>query len=511
MKKQSLTHANLASAATNAHLKGLQQYFTPEPWAAALGAALPGLRRTITDLHCGSGTLVRGLANDTTREALGIDLDPASTLGGKTAWLSSHPGIQPPLRTHAHADVLDVFPLLLETDTRFDLLALNPPFSLNWPLSLLPEPLRKGLSGKSIDSTHATLRMIPHLLNRKGEAMMIGNASTLQRLRDLYPEDFDQVWLHAEFPSFFPGVDPSLTVGVLYFCGSKLDRAHRLVNSWSAVLPPAEVAVMLDAMRRKCFTADCIEQPWEADARSGRNFLACLDEAERRRDPARGAANVTLDTSGRIRTWISAYQERSVTVPLPLLEFLRSINRKHPLELTLQRGARLALQQAITSGLWTIDPAASAAIHDAITDFDRDRAPLSPIAAVQRIGWIDDAEELLCTRDFDHFRAGQRYPLSTETIEWKKQEERPRYHAGKRDTEAVLVRGTDLRLTLHHPEQEAVHFIFNPDHSGGQAAYSLEELAANFQLPEVPDITALHAEKYTENLALLDELQQLTP
>lgn len=510
MKKQKLTHGTLASSATNSHLKGFQQYFTPEAWARALGGALPEHRRTIADLHCGSGTLVRGLANSTTRDVLGTDLDPAAGLGGKREWDTALPGMTAPPRTFQQGDVLDLYPLLAETETKFDLLALNPPFSLTWPLELVPEPLRKGLAGKTIDSTHATLRMIPELLTDRGEALLIANQSTLERLHEKFPEDFAQAWLWASMRTFFPGTSPDLRVGLLYFSGNHADTGPRQ----HALTPkrPDDLAVALDILRRQHFTAACIEQPWEADAGTARRFLACCDEMERRRNPAMSEANVTLDTDGRLRTWVSAYQEKSVTVPQNMVEFLRSIHRKLPLELTLQRGARLALQQAVACGIWTVDPAAADAIATALEDFDRDRAPLTPISDTQRIGWIDDAEELLCTRDFDHFRAGRRYPLSTETIEWKKEEERPRYHAGKRDTEQVLVRGHDLRLTLH-PEGgmgKPVHFIFNPDRLTGET-YSLEDLAAHFALPEVKDISTLHPERYQENLSLLDELESMTP
>ncbi|MES2923139.1 MAG: hypothetical protein V4819_16400 [Verrucomicrobiota bacterium] len=509
MKKQRITHASIASSATNFHLKGLQQFFTPEAWARALGGALPEHRRTVADLHCGDGSLVRGLANNTTREALGCDLDPAAGLGRATAWTNSLPGLQAPLRTFAHGDVLDLYPLLAETNTRFDLLALNPPFSLTWPLALIPEPLRNGLTGKIIDSTHATLRMLPELLTPLGEALVIANGSTLDRLKEQYPEDFEQVWLHLDIPSFFPGVSPTLRVGALYFTGEPLKPLERFVESWDARLTPDETAAILDRARRKHFTAPCVEQPWDACADTGKRFLACCDELERRRNPSSSGANVTLDADGRIRTWVSAYQEKSVAIPPNMIDFLRSLNRKLPLELTLQRGARLALQQAMACGFWTVDSAAAAAIAAALEDFDRDRAPLTPISDTQRIGWIDDAEELLCTRDFDHFRAGERYPLSTETIEWKKEELRPRYHAGKRDTETVLVRGRDLRLTLHHPSLPPVHFIFNPDRLTDNS-YSLEELAAHFELPEVKDITTLHPERLAENLVLLAELEAMT-
>lgn len=510
MKKQSITHASLTSAASNSSQKGLQQYFTPEAWAEALSAALPQHRRTIADLHCGDGSLLRGLANATTREVLGNDIDPTASLGGKTAWDATLPGTKAPLRTLAHGDVLDLFPLLLDTDTRFDLLALNPPFSLNWPTSLLPEPLRKG-AGKTIDSTLATLRMVPHLLNSKGEGMVIANQSTLKRLFKDHPEDFRGSWLWISIPSFFPGVDPKLRIGVVYFSGN--EPAKEFVTS-EDLHPKAlsDLATALDILRRQHFTGTCIEQPYEADATTSKLFTACCDEMERRRDPTRSAANVSLGTDGRIRTYVSAYQEKSVAVPQHLREFLRSINRKHPLELTLQRGARLALEEAVSSGIWTVEPAAEQAISDAIADYDRDRAPLTPISDLQRIGWIDDAETLLCTADLEHFRAGETYALSTETIEWKKEEQRPRYHAGKLDKEAVLVRGTDLRLTLHCPDRKPVYFIFNPDKAGTlHTAYPLEILAAHFQLPEVKDITSLHPEAYQTNLQLLQELEAMTP
>jgi hypothetical protein len=90
MKRQQITPASLSSPAPNSARKGLHQYCTPQDWAAAIGAALPPHRRTIFDPFVGTGSLVRGLANDTTRDALGLDLDPTATLGGDKAWHRSH-------------------------------------------------------------------------------------------------------------------------------------------------------------------------------------------------------------------------------------------------------------------------------------------------------------------------------------------------------------------------------------------------------------------------------------
>lgn len=504
MKRQQISPTSLSSRASNSSRKGLQQYFTPEPWARALAHALPALRRSIVDLHCGDGSLLRGTANASTREVMGLDLDPLATTGGPKAWQASHPSLPPPLRAHFHGDVLDFYPLALDAEAAFDLIVANPPFSLSWPV--VHETLAQG-SGDTLDSTLATLRMLPHLLTLRGEAMMIANQSTLRRLFRDHAVDFQHAWLWVEMPPFFQGV--SAEIGAVFLAK---DHDKGPITAAITTRDPHAAALELDKLRADHFSADCVTHPWELTGGTMRVFSSVGDEMERRRDPDASQANLTLDTDGLLRVWISAFQERSTTIEDRLMKFLRGLHRKHPLGLTLQRGTRMALTEMLDSGAWTIDPAARAAIDDALATFDRDRAPLSPVSEIQRIGWIDDAEDLLCKKDFLHFSAGQRYKLSTETIHWQKQENRPRYHAGKRSLEAVQTKGTDLRLTLHHPHAAPAHFLYNPEVSGTlRSTHSLEDLALHFALPEVPDITTLHPEQYAENLRILDELEKMTP
>jgi hypothetical protein len=354
--------------------------------------------------------------------------------------------------------------------------------------------------------------MIPALLSDLGEGVLIANQSSLEKLYQKFPDDFRSAWAWISVPSFFPGIARSIRIGVLYFSAQhdvgplNLKGDHHLSPE-----NPDHLSCMLDELRRKEFSMPCIVHHWEPTSVL-RLYSACGDEMNRRRDPSASECNVTLDDEGRIRTWISLYQEKADSTPGHLMEFLRQINRKHPLELTLQRGSRMALSEVIQSGAWTISQEAHAAIQHAVESFDRDRAPLSPILDVQRIGWIDDAEELTCKAPFLHFLPGKKYKISTQTIEWKKNQNRPRYHAGKRDVESVLVRGTDLRITLHHSSASPTHFLFNPEAAGTlHTTYSLEDLAAHFDLPEVKDITTIYPEEYAANLSLLDELEQMTP
>ena len=508
MKKQSITPASLTSPATNSHLKGLQQYFTPEPWALALGAALPQFRRTLFDPFAGNGSFVRGLANDTTRDVLGLDLDPTATLGGPKLWEASRaPAAR---RAMVHGDLLDLLPLLDETGSRFDLVALNPPFSLIWPQELLPAALRDG--SRNIDSTHATLRIAPTLLTPRGEAILIANQSSIERIYASHPKDFSHCWLWLDLPSFFPGVDPSMRVAILYLSGERATATAR--ETLTSPVPPDVLALAMESARDKHFTGKWVEEPWLANKDSPRAFIHCTDEMERRRNPSAAPCNVVLDAEGSLRTWVSAFQERSFAVPKHLADFLRKINRQHPVELTIQHATRAALTEAIACGVWTIDPPALAAIRDALTAFASERAPLAPLSIVQRLGWIDDTEDILCSADFHDFKAGHSYPLSSKTVDWSKEILRPRYHAGLRSKDSVLIKGTDLEITIHHPVTNHF-FTFNPENLKGDGCayprHTLADLAAHFHIPEVPDITSLHPARYAANLALIDELEAATP
>ena len=506
MKKQKITDAAVTSSATNSLQKGLQQYYTPFEWAKALGAALPYQRRTIADLHCGKGTLAAALATPTTRDLLGLDIDPQASLREPTHHI---PNLKPS-RIFAQGDILDLLPLLHETETTFDLLALNPPFSLTWPTALLPGPLRKGL-GAHIDSTHATLRMIPDLLSPSGEALVIANQSTLSRLRASYPDDFSHVWLWLDLPSFFPGVSKDLRVGVLYFAKDRTDDDPHIRRSIDPATDPDSLATLLHDIRASHFRAICIENPWDANAATAKLFDACTAEMTRRRDPCASNANVTLATNGTLRTWVTSFQEASSSIDPQARGFLKNLNRQHPMALTIQRGTRQALSHVLSSGTWSISPDAAAAIQDALETFERDRAPLYPVSDIQRVGWLDESEELLCTADFPPFVAGQSYPLSSETVDWKKLQIRPRYRAGLREEEEVSVKGSDLRITLHHPAGK-VAFMYCPavQPDPDTPCHSLEDLAAHFALPEVTDIASLRPQEYQAKVALLEELESLT-
>ncbi len=128
-----LTASTLQALAStpDAANKGTQQYLTPYDYAEALAIPLTYTRPVITDLHCGHGTLASAAANDTTTHLLGHDIDTTSRI-------PKHPDYPRLKRSSIHNDIIQTYQLLLNTACKFDLLTLNPPFSLRWKLDDLP-------------------------------------------------------------------------------------------------------------------------------------------------------------------------------------------------------------------------------------------------------------------------------------------------------------------------------------------------------------------------------------
>jgi hypothetical protein len=54
--------------------------------------------------------------------------------------------------------------------------------------------------------------------------------------------------------------------------------------------------------------------------------------------------------------------------------------------LVVQKNTREALQRAVESTVWTVDPKLPPAVEAAIRDYHSSRAPFYPLSEVQRIG-----------------------------------------------------------------------------------------------------------------------------
>jgi SNF2 family DNA or RNA helicase/predicted RNA methylase len=498
MKKNKLTSTTLGAIAStpDAAQKGTQQYLTPYDYAEALSIPLTYTRPVIADLHCGDGSLVSAAANDTTQHLLGHDIDPA-------ARIPIHPLYPKLKRSHLHHDITETFNHLHDTQTKFDLLTLNPPFSLRWNLDDLPS-IKGNLKGNYIDSTHATIRMANDLMTDRGEALIIVSTNAFKRLLKEYPTIFNKAWLAVTMPSFFPGVSKKLSVTAIYLAGWNTAAPAQLDIS-----PPTadKLTDYLVIARRKFRPRHVgltdVMQRWPDTMRA---FNAVTEEIKRVHHNAKSVPNITLDANGNIHTRVTSYQNRSIAISADEVNAIRKLNGTHPYQVVLQKNSRVALGKLLNAGIWTICPIAKQVINKSIASYSLGRVSLTPLSTTQCLGWIDEEDSILCTKDFKGFKAGSKYPIETTTVEFMKTEKRPCIVRGRRTTEEVEVNGNDLKITIGE-KKDAASFMHIPDRSGKiKQVFDLEALETHFHIPTVPDVAQANPTLYKKHRKKLETM-----
>lgn len=501
-RRQSLKFDNLGEvlgAAKNAARLGTQQFETPREMAAALMQPVTPFRGVICDLQCGHGALLEAAANKTTRQILGLDIDPTATA------LPRGSGLNPkPEAAVIHGDVNQISPLLREVRWQADLMVLNPPFSLQWPGG---------------DSTLVTWELAHEFLSPRGEGMMICNAATAQRL--IAPTDeARRIWLWVTVPNFFPGVDPGMEIAVLYFAA---DHEPDAGESWIDYRLPsrdpeavAEALVQFSRHRKRYLRGSTVQHEYDANADTVKLWKAVAGESRRRRHEMIGKRegwNIRLAADGRLDVWLTPFQQFSGNVPKALATELQSLQGKFPSALVVQKPSRLALQRAVMGGIWRVEPAVLPAVEKAVSEYNAVRAPFALLNHVQRLGYLDEEDSIQCQVGTDGFTEGSRYPLRTETFEGRKVEARKR---PGRAPEDVLVSGQELAILVTDDRGETHCFTqFLPsgetdeERPGAEHHHTLSELVTHFAIPEVPDVATLNPGLYQTYKQRLLALQRV--
>lgn len=485
-RRQGLNGDNLGDvmrSAKNAGKLGTQQFETPLAMATALMVPLTSHRKTIVDLQCGHGALVRAAATKLTQSALGCDIDPTATVpdfGGT--------------RSVIHGDLNGVVPLLREVGWKADLLVLNPPFSLKWPDG---------------DSTLVTWRLANEFLSSRGEGMMICNAGTARRLIEGTPEA-KRIWLWVELPCFFPGVDASMTVAVLYFAA---DHSPDAGESWIefplSFREPERVAEALGQFsknRRRWIRGETVDSDSRECRHTVKLWRAVEAEWKRQRSAAvasRDGWNIRLGKDGRLDVWLTPFQQFSGSIPRELAEELQGMHGEFPASLVVQRSRRGALERAVNGGLWRVEPSVVSAVADAVGAYHRARAPFVKLPATMRLAYLDEEDGIECAVTGHGFVARCRYTMTTMTFEGRKIEKRKRVFM--RDEE-VLVSGAELAIVVTDDDGRRHCFTQFPPSEAEEpgarpeAEYhrSLLELVEMFTVPDVQDVAELNPAGYGE-------------
>jgi len=556
MRKSSIAPSaiqTLFDSAANAASKGQAQWFTPVEWARTLSLPLNDYRPVIADLTCGNGRLFAGAKSIVRRDdvtQLGCDLETPS------------PMPHPLAANFVSADITRFYPLLCAVDWKCDAFVLNPPWDLHWyrePLSRLADSecpaVREAFaahdgrtSRDTIDSTIATLCIALDRSSTVGEGFLIGNEATLQRL--LFAKGaphaalVQHIWAHIAIEGNIccNKAGPSGTdfqTGVIWFArghsrGPTLNRAFANSN-----LRPDDKD--LPGLVRRVCTQLKSDRLLQRDGPEAASYLrtqncqelwqAAKEEHEREQGFSKlPPYNIWLDHDApggtpAIRTHLNLFD--SVRVDKTAAAALHALNGRQPIQLVVQRSQRQALLDAVKCGSpWRVDPALELAVAAAITEYNRVRAPLYPLPKIQRLGYLDEQDDILCCKSFGnpagaggqcgtHFVAGQRYFLRSTTVatrrsgtkvnnlgllddvEWNGQE-LAFFITDQSGTERCFMEGRlreeNVKINLIRPGSKGRKDRDLEDECA--IDFTLQQLVEHFVIPEVPDVATRLPEQY---------------
>lgn len=515
-------------SADNAAAMGQRQFFTPPGLAKALFLPLSRLNvQACVDLQHGNSTLLDASGAE---HRLGIDIDARFNTG-----LSRY-----------QADTTRWYPLAMQAGFRADLITLNPPFSLTWYADRLGDLATSTLPGIShafrdatnraghIDSTAATLLMALTLLSDAGEGFMVCNASTARRLLgDPGSSILDPsaplstvrryVWTWLEIPgAIYEGQHHVFDTAVLYFSASHgrattSDAAPFFLTAPSADPGTVQTTLAPVLASRSLFRRGrSVTASHESSSeRTVATWKAIRDEIRRTEDPNKSGWNIWLHPDGTIARDLTTFQRLSIDTRI--IEMLNDLEGKHPAALVIQKPTRMALQEAVNSGIWRVHPAVTAAVRDAIARYHSVRAPFYPPNPVKSLGYLDEESAITCSKEgIPGIHVGDTCELRTwiEDTAWagerlsltgKKEE-----LAYKGRELVVEIKGNDGTLhQFHYRRDEDLPETEKNEQTGTTTRhYPIEALTDHFEIPVPTDIAQLHPQEFqafTAHLHLIED------
>jgi hypothetical protein len=536
-------------AAANAAQKGQSQFVTPIPFGRKLAEALPRHRPALVDLNCGPGHLLEAAALPNSLRLFGADIDPCR---GQSVEGAGH------ALNRLTSDITVAYPWFKEVDFTADLFVLNPPWRLflyrerlaGMAESTLPavrmafKGVESGIPAGTIDSTIAMLLIALDLCTAYGEGLLIANNNTLERLLFAPGAPHSAVVKHCWARLVVPGnpmtgiadcqwqEGEQFETGVLYFAREHITGP----KTWRWPELPGRV-YRQGAELRNVFMSnvETASHKWQA-------VRERAAEAQGRKPKT--PWNLWLE-AGVIQTALSLFEKHSRKINKREVERLFALEGKAPMELVLQRTSRDELQRVASEAGWRVQPALLAAIDQAVHEYQAERAPLYPLPEIQRLGYLDEENTIECKTDLANaagrviFRAGQRYPLRTQTVAITRNVEKPNAFTG--ELEDLEYSGQELAFFIvDHPVRPGVEHDSNAEPEGDEFSFmdarlkddpnthipnakrakhnqnqtdpvdfTLQQLCAHFHIPDVPDVATVNPAGYQAHLESLAALETL--
>lgn len=489
---------------------GQQQYSTPTPWAEFFNQLLPDHYPAIAfDPQCAGGNLFTGFGYAC--ERLGWDIDQRFT------------GERDRVR-RLTGNCVKLWELLdeLYPNLRFECQVANPPFGIQWKV-----PVSDNLKSTVCDSTLHTWRMIQARAPENGHGYFIANRATIERL-GLHQEP--RVYLYQTFPA---GLFPKTTVevGVIHWHNSpdRFRPSSSLVTGHSSLrldyqtLDPKEHAAALRPVREHFagfYYEDAILARSETIA--AWTQLETILKEEARHQPT---FNLWLDPSGCLRLHLSTRTQIKRKLSQDDLKRLLRVDECHPLTLTTEVETRKLLNELISCGFYTVEPAARQAIQEALASVASLATPIMPVTDFECVAYADEMESLLCVAPFPQlvtrhssllFTPGQRYAVTTATYTFVEQFNRNRVHFDEESGQtwtaphSCSLSGQDRYIALIDDQGKEHRFMDRPKEEPGARFEVHPEcmLWEIFAQPEVKTVAEAHPDAITRNRQHLLELQQ---
>jgi len=454
---------DLSNSHNRTKAAGLQQWFTPLSLASTLARTFRRTPTWVADLTAGGGNLLKPLTH-AKRVAFEIDHQWIQQLAEEIDAYTVHMG--------------EFWPYLQKSGFRPEAVVLNPPYGVTW----------KGTPWGNVDAQIACLHMAC-TWRCPGYALI--SDAIWPHLPDSIAE---RITAHATLDNVWSGAD--VTVRLIW---------------WDTVAAPSTkdlghfdfagngLAKLNDAIKR-----NYVETPTGRqiiDAADNRNRLRAAYRQYRRDRDRPHDASVEVFGSNTISVHPTPYEKYALQDTLDDADAHSILNLGKTTQgyLIMNPRVRKLLMRDDVRKVLSISDDALAVIRDAQNLNNAEIAPIRPLPAQQRLGFLESLDEIGCHTDWPEygFRAGFKYPLRVRVQPNADSFKKTVQRKGE-PTDVTFVRvSKSLEITITNPDDDT-HAIL---HETPDDVATLEQY---FDVPEVADIAQLDP-GYGRNLDSLAE------
>ena len=350
------------------------------------------------------------------------------------------------------------------------------------------------------DEARAVWGLIQRRISKKGEALIVALTPDAAEAFTGEP-GMNRVWAIVGLPG---------GATALYLAADHRPGPKQVPESMTAAdeVEGAAMLVGLQQRRRQLISGSVVEAPHHTQGETAARFEAARDECLRRRTAINAKLpashwNLWLAPDGRLQVDLSAYQRFAADRLHLDPHVVKALHGKFAMDLVVQRSTRIGLQAVSKSAALRVHPAVFREIDRCVGEYQAQRAPFIRLNDVQRLGYLDEEDAIVCTTAAFGFEAGRSYKMWTSSEATLKKNHRVREDGKK---EAVEVRGLELVVKLAG-DKGTHEFRQFPQPGSAETQHSLAELVQCFAVPEVQDVADCRPELYADMKARLLELQ----